>query len=316
MVAKSVYKFAFMAAIFAVAFSGNIGAQQSEDNLESVPLLPPVIVEGVTQKQAFQFADRVVPRIRGVDGIARWNKDLCVSVLGLNVKQGQAVADQISMRAIGLGLKPGAPGCDTNLLIVFSDNPKAIMPTLSERHRAFLAINNEKTDTLGTGALNHFLNSDRPVRWWHVIEKFSKSGVPINGDAYDVGTKGNGNFPRQGGLVNVPTVRNSDASRLGGNVRADISRAIVVIDLSKAKGMSVASLADLAAMPGLAMLDPELDAQGLDSILNLLSDDNAPAGMTSWDCAFLDGLYRSDRNPASIKRHLADIAHRMVSSEP
>ncbi|MBU4569409.1 MAG: hypothetical protein KJ833_10650, partial [Alphaproteobacteria bacterium] len=84
---------------------------------------PKVVVTETRMDQAKGYLKEVMPK--GTDilrkGLPRWNSELCVSIIGPPVDQGQYIADRIAQRAMQVGLKTGGPGCDTNLLIIVTD---------------------------------------------------------------------------------------------------------------------------------------------------------------------------------------------------
>jgi hypothetical protein len=157
--------------------------------------------------------------------------------------------------------------------------------------------------TLGQGALDDFLQTPRAVRWWHVAETMTADGIALSGDA------------STGGLGNVPTARSS-GSRLSGDTREDLRQAIIIIDAGRVAGVQLATLADYVAMVTLAQINPRAAASENPSIMNAFNGDraaqNAPAELTAWDQAFLSGLYRAQRSPATAQQHRRDIARRMT----
>lgn len=71
---------------------------------------------------------------------------------------------------------------------------------------------------------------------------------------------------------------------------------IVLIDASRARGVSYGQLAAYVGMVALAEIRIDSTVSSAPSILQLFSDiaKPAPAGLTEWDEAFLRGLYHSN----------------------
>ena len=87
---------------------------------------------------------------------------------------------------------------------------------------------------------------------------------------------------------------------------------VVLVDTRSTGKVTVAQLADYISVVSLSQIDLSADLGGIDSILQLCAQprpDVPPAGITEWDYAFLNGLYRASYSPANQQR---DIAARMV----
>src|SRR5262249_26000149 len=146
--------------------------------------------------------------------------------------------------------------------------------------------------TQGDAALQSFVNSDRPVRWWHVTETVSSDGFRANSADAHQAFNGDGSMMGMGSQVRV-----FDPSRLRQAVRQDFNRVIVVVDARRAAGKRLDALADYLAMVSLAQLSPQVETAAYPSVLNLFSNSAQPAsGMTSFDISYLDGLYHATRD--------------------
>ncbi len=285
-----------------------------------------VVVTGVGKDEARAFVRRLVPD-RGLHkfkSLARWHSDLCVGVIGVPVDQGQFIADRISLQALDLGLNIGAPGCDPNLIVVISDELETLLPRLVAEHEdVFTAATSQQVETGGKVTLRAFLDSDRPVRWWQVIERATADGFPLDGHAYrapatntfggsSLSTAAESTFA----VRNAPTVEAARASRFESNIRRQMSRIIVVVDAEQTAGLGIGAISDYVALVSLAQISPEADVSGYSSILNLFdARGDGPAALTDWDKAFLSGLYRARPNAISQIRHISDISARMVTPD-
>ena len=100
-------------------------------------------------------------------GIARWEKDVCIGVANLRGAAAQYIVDRMSTVALEIGLTPGEPGCEANVIVIASDSADRVAEELvNERLHAFI-LGGSGMDQ-GRAALNAFVRSDRPVRWWQV----------------------------------------------------------------------------------------------------------------------------------------------------
>jgi len=217
-----------------------------------------------------------------------------------NREQAQFVADRVAQRAFSIGLDAGAPGCRANIVIFITPDANALSHTLASEYRNLLAVRHDfSSHTRGLDALGGFVNSTRPVRWWHVSETITEDG-------HHTGTLA-GNMAMAMG----PQVHVFSPSRLRQAVRQDFSRVIIVVDARQAAGHRLDALADYLAMVSLAQLQPSIETASYPSVLNLFAAGQSDTGMTNWDIAYLDGLYHAPRNANSSRQQEGRIADRM-----
>jgi hypothetical protein len=172
-----------------------------------------------------------------------------------------------------------------------------------EQDRSIFGSQQSAATTMGQAALDAFLASDQPVRWWHVSETVSADGILLNGDA------------SSGGISNAPVAR-SLGSRLRSDIRQDLSRAIIIVDAHSVGGVQLSALADYIALVALAQLNPAADTGAYPSILNVFGSDRSGLNaMTDWDLAYLRGLYAATRNAANVQQQQREIARRMLEGE-
>ena len=79
--------------------------------------------------------------------------------------------------------------------------------------------------------------------------------------------------------------------------RSDIQKSVVLIDIPAIDGLSAKQIADYATMRGLAKTRPVAGAATYGTILNLFAPDAGhPAGLTTFDIAYLKTLYSNAPN--------------------
>jgi hypothetical protein len=292
------------------------GVLEAQGNVTDPELrAPTVTVTGARREQAEAYVGKIAPpgaqaQLRGVP---RWNAALCTSVIGPPLEQAQFIADRISQRAINAGLEAGEPGCDTNLLIIVTNDPETLLPAIAERHRAIFGFTGDSNiDTGGSStSLDSFIANARPVKWRHVIETVGADGMPLDGDAMPDPTGDSQGFPGTP-PGNLPIVR-ADSTRLRSNVRRQLSRVVVVVDTRQTAGLGLGAVSDYLAFVALADVSPDADLSGFPSILNLFNPDaEHPDALSDWDTAFLKGLYAARLNSASSTMQYREIAGRMV----
>lgn len=231
-------------------------------------------------------------------GLARWEGAVCVGVANLRTESAQYLADRISTVAEDLGLDPGAPGCTPNVLVVATSDAGGLARALvGERRRAF-RMGGAGMDR-GGDALEDFVTTDRPVRWWQMAMPVdSESGARatrLPGDCEGIGCAGGANSV----MAFAPQVKVFAASRLQTQVVDNLIRAVVIVDVDDVSHLSILQLADYIAMVSLAQIDPDADTRAYASILNVFDDAGSAAHLTDWDLAYLGGLYGAERNSRS-----------------
>ena len=244
-------------------------------------------------------------------GIARWEKDVCIGVANLRGAAAQYIVDRMSAVALEIGLTPGEPGCEANVIVIASDSADRVAEELVNERLNVLIMGGSGMDQ-GRAALNAFASSDRPVRWWQI-------SMPINSQTGVAAIRlpGECNGPCSGAADFGPKVRLPSATRLSSPIVDSLYRTIIIVDLEQVRGVNVQQLADYLAMVTLAQIDPEADTHGFQSILNVFDSPATVSGLTEWDQTYLRGLYRANRtrNIGSGLPELSDSIRRVQESE-
>ncbi|MGD9814061.1 MAG: hypothetical protein AB7Q23_15715 [Hyphomonadaceae bacterium] len=251
---------------------------------------------------------------------ARWDGRICVGAVGLAPDQAQMLIDRISARAQSVGLRPGEPGCRANVMVIYAPDSDTISRQIVEQRRDLLGVNPEEV-TLGSAALEDFANTPRPIRWWHIS---SLSTGTLRPDATQAiqSAQGSGQARRAatGDLTGstmstAEDIQGMDAVRTDGSrsrsyERNELSYALIVVDARRVAGKPAGAWMDYVALVALAQLDPYADTGAYPTVLNLFqSDASGATGLTPWDEAFLQSLYRASGGGV---RQAADIARRMA----
>jgi len=150
----------------------------------------------------------------------------------------------------------------------------------------------------GSAALDRFQSTDAPVRWWHV-------SLPVSVDTGDVAIHMDGE--------EAQTIAVRDASRLRANIRDDLARVIVIVDVTKVGTIGFGALSDYVAMIALAQVEPDADTSGYDTVLNLFAaGSDRSTGLTQWDKDYLISLYSARRDRARATQQTEDILRGMT----
>ncbi len=274
-----------------------------------------IVVTGVRPEQIQAFVEQVSIAPPSVDQIARWDDDICISAAGLGAEQSQTVVDRVSSRAQAVGLRPGRAGCRPNVFVFFASDGSGFARGLLEQRRSLFAYYHEENiATLGQEALTSFVETPRPVRWWHVVQTRGADGDRLGSESArsEAPPPPDTMTAVPDGFSGVQSVR-SQGTRVRSVERQDFNRVIIIVDAQLAEGYPLDSIADYVAMVTLAQIDPQAQIREFPTILNLFNEDleNTSFEMTNWDAAYLNGLYRSERNAASMTQQVRDISRRM-----
>lgn len=242
--------------------------------------------------------------------LARWDRKICPGVAGLRPRYAQFILDRMAQRASGIGLDVGEPGCRANILIVVTPDPAGVARYLADDLPRAMGVRNEIGRTsLGRRALQRFVSTDAPVRWWHVNRTVTRDGDIISRPARPTMVAGSFD-PIDAPITNI----SGGASLLRRTTRQDFGWAFVVVDARALERIDLdwAALADYLAMVTLAQLDPEAETAGYPTILNLFAGNGEGVRtLTDWDAAYLRGLYGATREAASVGRQEGEIARSM-----
>lgn len=274
---------------------------------------PDIVVVGDRLRDAtVSFVGAISVEVSTDNQIARWQGDICPSVVGMRAREAQALIDRIALRAYQVDVDTGDSGCRPNVLIFYAADGNSIAQSLFNEDRSLFAYFYEQNiSTRGHEALRDFLDAPRAVRWWHVVRRTEASGMHLASSNARVQPSSSGESPD--GFRDVQTVR-SHGSRLRQSIRQEFARVIVIIDGRLTQGIPVLALADYVAMATLAQLDPDGDTSAHSTILNLFDvpEDERPLEMTAWDLTYLRGLYRVTPEAASATQQEAEIVRSMV----
>lgn len=236
------------------------------------------------------FVGDVAAPVRG-RGIARWNRSICVGAVNFRTDMAQYITDRVSTVAEDMGLTAGGPGCTPNIMVIGTDDGKALAQAMVKRNRRTFRPSPSGTD-LGNNALETFTTSDAPIRWWQV-------SVPVDSHTGDIAIRLPG--------YEAPQINTFAASRLTTQVVDSLARSIVIVDITKLDGLNSLQLSDYVAMVSLAQIDAEADTSGFQSILNVPSDPLQAQSLTDWDLGYLGGLYSAERTQKGSGAALTEI---------
>ncbi|OYU14681.1 MAG: hypothetical protein CFE37_09430 [Alphaproteobacteria bacterium PA4] len=244
---------------------------------------------------------RAVLATPAYDQFARWHEPVCLKLSGITDAAGARVAARLAAIAGDAGAQWGKPGCRPNLQVVFSEDAAVTAGVIARRK--------PKQISRLTGAeRDRLLREPLPVRFWHALEMRSADGVAggVNASAALSSAQSGGGTPLGNVLPgDAPSFDSRDPSLIKTTIAVWITSAVVIVDVGLANGKSLDSVADYVGMVSLAPLRLPPVPPAVPSVLSLFAPAGAEspaAGMTSWDRAFLSGLYSAVPNRSSQRQ--------------
>lgn len=266
-----------------------------------------VIVGQRTEDVVRAFVAEIAVPVRGANQLARWDRRICPGLSGIKGRYARPVLDRIAQHAYAIGLDVGEPGCKANVLILVTATPDVVTKKMVEDNPDVLGWHAQRGQmTQGRDGLRAFMESDAPVRWWHVSNTSNNDGVSVVGDTLT-------------GDAQAVTV--DGASRIHRPTRLDFGGVFIVVDSNRIAGLPLGALADYLSMVALAQIDPETDTTAFPTILNifngLVGGTPANATLTDWDVSYLRGLYKvqRDRTAESQQRDIVSTMTQTLSPQ-
>lgn len=299
-------RFPWLALASGVAFlSAGAAAAQSASPLPATRTAtrPETVI--VTAPRTRQDVDTIVSQF--VDQHAATNRKtgqymrddigpVCPVTLGLPQSFDDFVTARVVQVAASVGAKTDATGtCKPNIEILFTDEPEAVVKSLSDRTRGAILGMHYVHETPRLLAVTH------PIQGWYVTgtRVIDDSISPVSTVDPDGTTRStSGRLPRLDNLYRVGPERVSLGTRIPGRRISSIVNVLIVADIRQVGGREVGSVADYISM--LALSEPgSLDeCNEMPSILDLMSSACGsrpkPDKLTDSDIAYLKGLYAAD----------------------
>lgn len=244
-------------------------------------------------------------------GPARWDRrrPLCIGAANFQPEAARQVIDRIAALAAEVDLRIAPPGCRRTQVLIIASNDGAAAATAAVTLNRRLFAPQVDDMAFGRGALEAFQTGQRPIRWWQV-------NTPVDPDTGQRLVR----LPGENMGDRNPLKQNEKpdnvslkpfASRLYGHYRNDLRNVVIIVDTEQLGGVSFDQWADYVAMLALAQVATDVDVRGHDSILALFDETTAVAGLTDWDRAYLDALYRAQLDSQSQNARLGAVERLM-----
>jgi hypothetical protein len=240
-----------------------------------------IVVDGQLRQRVEQFVE-TVSRAPAGRGLARWAGPVCIGVVNFR----RAAAEQIADRLVAIGDEIGVPieggACEPDIYVVGAVNGRAVATEWVELRPADFRPAGVTRTTAGRAALDLFMTSEAPVRWWQI-------SVPVYYNIFTgraAPTIGPGAEP----------IYVFAKSQLRSRTRDDLKRIIIIVDVEQLAGATTEQLCAYLSMVAFSQISADTDTRAFDTILNLFSLPEAPGGLTDWDRAYLFALYNADES--------------------
>ena len=278
------------------------GAHAANPPLETVE----VTASREKMREEIQTFVHKVTRLEG-EFVGRWGGTVCPLAVGVSDAQAQfiqariiEVQDKARKKKSKLDAK-----CDPNLFVIITDDADQVLADWKERDPGMFRWKARENVSRSAGA--------GPIRTWHNAILTASDGRAVN-EASMLSGRGNPSNGQvtTGSRLNINAPSCPGGSRIQAGCWEHINAVVVLVDARQTGKVTITQLADYIAVVSLSQIDLTADLGGVDSILRLYGQPPAevpPMGITEWDHAFLNGLYRASYSPKNQQR---DIAARMV----
>ena len=241
----------------------------------------PIVVTGEKKraKETIREFVRDLTPVKWSQQLGRFEQPVCPATRGLPPLHAEKVTKRIRRVAKAVAINVGGGKCAPNFVVIVTADKKAFLEQLRRDRPEYFGI-------LSTREIRDLIRDPGPAAAWHL------AGPPVSARGAEL---------RIDPVLGVYVNRTTEAvSRIHSAARPSFDGAVVVVERSALAGLTVAQLADYAALRALTGADPaRLTNSPVPSILRVLEapmGSAVPITMTRWDLGFLRGFYASPRN--------------------
>ncbi len=296
-----------LVAVLAALVAGIASAQSSAPVAAPSSRNPPGVDEvTVSAQRARELVPRVekfvgqIAALENDEGLPRWKVPVCPQVIGLPQQEGEFILGRMSEIARTAGIALAAEQCRPNLYIVVTPDPRQLLQNTTEPNR--LLMFGSETPSV----IDEFIATPRPVRVYYKTSMASSLGLPL-GDTHPV--------PPPDSFHPRTFQQNNTSAHLTADVIYNLANVVAVADQTRLKGISRGQFADYVAMVSLADVKPGAKLGDAPTILRLFdgAPEDAPAGISDWDLAFLKSLYATQQKSRLQRKDMAQAIVREIA---
>jgi len=232
------------------------------------------------EQQVETLTREITRRPRTDKPISKRYSGVCIGVLGLAESYSHVLIDRIEENARALDIHILDQGCKVNTLVAFTRDSRAEIERLREEEPWLF-------ETLLDYEYERILRGNGAVQAWQATQVKGADGKLLRTAMLPCPPSCP---PREVQINDQPF-----ASNIAQQLRVDIEGSIVVFDNAYIPGKSIQQLADYATMRLFAPTDDVSgeESEQMPTILSLFGEDgDAPDGLTPFDRAYLEALYR------------------------
>jgi hypothetical protein len=296
--------------VFGLIFTGAVLAGSSALAQPAAPAVENVTVNGrrVADEEIHAFVTaRTAPTFK-LGKVARWEKGICPTVMGLK----SDFTDFVAKRLRDIAAKVGAPldpdaHCAPNIQIVFTTTPQGLLDNIRKNFDALLGYHDNSSQAEAMAKVTH------PIQAWYSTVTIDARGVP----RFDGGNiPGIGCLDRPGCRIYLSRAQAYAVTgdRVSDGLRSGFHDVIIVIDPPKLRGYEIGALADYITFLALTQPLSQDDCQQMPSILNLLAKECAAADdtheMSEGDLGYLKGVYHM-KDDGTLATQQNEIAYQV-----
>ena len=234
------------------------------------------------------------------EGLPRWKVPVCPQVIGLPQQEGEFILGRISEIARTAGIALAGEQCRPNLYLVVTLDPRQLLKNTTEANQ-LLMFGSENPNVI-----DEFIATPRAVRVYYKTSMYTSLGLPL-GDTHPV--------PPPDSFHPRTFQQNNTSAHLTTDVIYGLANVVALADQTRLKGVSRGQFADYLAMVSLADVKPGANLGDVPTILKLFdgAPENAPAGMSDWDQAYLKSLYATQQKSRLQRKDMAQAIVREIA---
>ena len=227
---------------------------------------------------------------------AQRNRPICPRAIGIAENYAAIVETRIRTIAKAANVKAEHGDCAPNLFVLFTTDSNGLMATLRKvKPAVFGDVNVRERPALYADPV--------PIRWWHSVTLAGSDGNVANKSTDIQGNE-------------IIETKSFSSSLIDTKIVINLTGSVVVVDINKATGYPLDSIAAYAAMVSFSQIKPEKKHEALPSVLAMFGDGkspgDAPRDLTAFDYAYVSSLYEILPNRAGNVQK-SQIANKMAA---